>query len=303
MKILVTGGTGFVGRTAVRFLAREGHEVTVLTRRAGRGAPQPEGVGLLEGDPREKGAWQERAAEHEAVLNLAGASIFRRWTASAKREMHASRILSTRHVVEALARRKEPARVFLSASGTGYYGFRGDEEVDENAPAGSDFLSGLSREWEREAQRAEEQGVRVVLCRLGVVLGREGGALRKMLPAFRAGLASPLGSGDQWFPWVHQEDLARVFAFLLERNDLRGPVNCTAPHAVRNREFTRALAGAVRRPAFLPAVPGFAMKTLLGEMALVLLEGQRAVPRKLSDAGFTFRHGELHEALADLLAR
>jgi uncharacterized protein (TIGR01777 family) len=212
-----------------------------------------------------------------------------------------SRTETTRNVVEGLSGRKGKETLLISASGTGYYGFRQEEGVGENTPPGSDFLAALSQEWEAEAKQAAEHGARVVLCRLGVVLGRNGGALRKMAPVFRAGLGSPMGKGDQWFSWIHESDLVNIFLFLLDRNDASGPVNCTAPHPVRNRDFTKALGRALRRPTFLPSLPGPLLKTGLGEFAQVFLEGQCAVPSRLMDLGFDFQFPTLDKALSDLL--
>ncbi len=301
MKVFVTGGTGFVGTTVVGALIESGHEATVLTRSPPQDQPQGSRVAYLEGDPRRPGSWQDRVPEHEGVINLAGASIFRRWSPANKREIRASRIDTTRNLAEGLSGRKGRETVLVSASGTGYYGFRQEEGLGEDASAGRDFLAELSLEWEAEAGKAAAHGVRVAVCRLGVVLGRNGGALKSMAPAFRAGLGSPLGKGDQWFPWIHETDLARIFLFALTRPEASGPFNCTAPHPVRNREFTKALGRALRRPTFLPSVPGPVLKIALGEFAQVLLEGQCAIPSRLLELGFTFRYPALGQALEDLL--
>jgi uncharacterized protein len=301
MKVLVTGGTGFVGRTVVRALAQGGAEVTVLTRSEAALDGFPDGVSRVQGDPTSAGTWQEEAARCDAVINLAGASIFGRWTDSRKTLLRESRILTTHHVVEALSARNGKETVLLSTSATGYYGFTGHEELEESAPPGTDFLATLAADWEKEALAAETYGVRVAICRFGLVLGRGGGSLKQMLPLFRLGLGSQLGSGNQWFPWIHEADLARALVFLLERRDLSGLFNCTAPHPVRNQEFTQALARALRRPVLLPGVPGFVLRTVMGEMGEVLLKGQRAVPARLLQSGFQFRFPEIQSALDDLL--
>lgn len=303
MKVFVTGGTGFVGKTLVRPLLDQGHEVTVLTRSPRSRHPCSSGPTYVEGDPRVAGEWQERVADHEAAVNLAGASIFCRWTRANKRSIRESRIDTTRNLVQALSTRKGKETVLISASGTGYYGFREQEGISEDASPGDDFLAALSQEWEAEAQKAREHGARVVVCRLGVVLGRNGGALKKMVPAFRAGVGSPLGKGDQWFSWIHETDLANIFLFLLRCKEANGPVNCTAPHPVRNRELTKTLAQALRRPTFLPSVPGPLLKLTLGEFAQVFLEGQCAVPARLLALGFDFRFPTLRQALDDLLSK
>ncbi len=301
MKVFITGGTGFVGNAVVEALLGRDYEVTILTRSAPRGRTDTKRVTYVEGDPRQEGKWQEQVAEHDGVINLAGASIFCRWTRPNKRTIQESRIETTRNVVEGLSGREGKETVLISASGTGYYGFREEEGLGEEAPEGSDFLAVLSKEWEAEAEKAREYGVRVALCRLGVVFGRNGGALKKMAPAFRAGLGSPLGKGNQWFSWIHEKDLADIFLFLLSRKDASGPVNCTAPHPVRNSELTRELGRALRRPTFLPSLPGPLLKMALGEFSQVFLEGQCAVPARLLDLGFDFRFPTLDKALADLL--
>jgi uncharacterized protein (TIGR01777 family) len=301
MRVFLTGGSGFVGSFLMSLLVENGHEVTVLSRSQAKEQPaDTKGLRRLHGDPAEPGPWQEALADHGAVVNLAGQSIFRRWTPKQKERIRDSRILTTRNVAEALRRGGGRGKTLLSASGAGFYGFRGDEPVGEDGEPGHDFLARLSADWEREALAAGEQGVRVALCRFGIVLGRRGGALDKMVPAFRMGLGSPLGTGKQWFPWIHERDLAEILLFLLERSDLTGPVNCTAPSPVTNREFTKALAAALGRPAFLPPVPEFALRWVMGEFGDVLLQGQRALPVKLMDSGFSFRFPTIREALADL---
>jgi hypothetical protein len=301
MKVFVTGGTGFVGTSLVLGMVAEGHQITVLTRSRKGEAKAPSVVDYVHGDPTIPGAWQERAGEHDVLINLAGNSIFRRWTPANKKAIRDSRIETTRNLVQAMARGKAEEKVFLSASGTGYYGFRGEEGIGEDAPPGRDFLAVLSQEWESEARKAAEHGARVVLCRLGVVLGRNGGALKAMLPAFRMGLGSPLGKADQWFSWVHETDLVRIFLFLMGRKDASGPVNCTAPQPVRNRDLTKSLGLALRRPTFLPPLPGPMLRIALGEFANVFLEGQCAVPKRLLSLGFSFRFPGLDGALEDLL--
>ncbi|MGD9506880.1 MAG: TIGR01777 family oxidoreductase [Syntrophobacteraceae bacterium] len=303
MKVFLTGGTGFVGGYVSRRLAESGCEVVVLSRSARPGSRLPTGVALEAGDSTRPGAWQERIAECDAVINLAGASIFTRWTKEARKEIVESRILTTRHVVDALrAGRQGKKTLLISASAVGFYGGRMDDALlEEGSPAGSDFLAGLSREWEAEARAAESAGIRVVICRFGIVFGRRGGALEKMIPAFRRGLGSPIGSGKQWFSWVHVEDLFRIMAFLMEREGLSGVVNCTAPNPVTNEELTRALAHALKRPLIAPSVPGFLVRMVLGEFGDVLLTGQRVAPKRLLEEGFQFQFPELNDALEDLV--
>jgi hypothetical protein len=303
MKILMTGGTGFVGSNLTRALSEDGHEVTVLTRSAGN-RTLPEGAAFLEADPTEAGAWQDQVPRHDAVINLAGASIFQRWTDKAKERMRKSRIRTTRNLVDALADGQErgPSRL-LSTSAVGYYGYAGDGIRTEESPPGDDFLAVLSRDWEGEALRARESGAGVVILRFGVVLGEQEGALAKMVPLFKKYLGGPLGSGDQWFSWIHIRDLVEIYRFVMGRPDLEGPLNCTAPRPVRNRELTRALADALGKPAPMPPVPGFVIRAVLGEFGNVLVEGQRVVPDRLSREGFSFRYPGIEGALEDIVGR
>ncbi|RPH88992.1 MAG: TIGR01777 family protein [Desulfobacteraceae bacterium] len=303
MKIFITGGTGFVGTSLTKALTAQGHQVTLLTRAIKSGRALPSGAAFLEGNPKEPGPWQKAVPDHQAFINLAGASIFNRWTEASKKEMRDSRILTTRNLVSALADRKGQETVLLSTSAVGYYGFHEEEEVTEETPSGSDFLALMARDWEAEARQAEALGVRVIRCRFGIVLGERGGALDQMIPLFKRGLGSPLGSGKQWFPWIHQRDLTRIFMFLLEQKEISGPINCTAPNPVRNRALTRVLAEVLDKPAFLPAVPGFMLKIILGEFGDVLLKGQKVLPQKLLGLGFRFEFPSLKEALQNLFAR
>lgn len=303
MKVFMTGGTGFVGTRLTRALAGRGHEVTILTRPGEGRPPLPAGARHLEGDPTRPGPWQERAAEHEAFINLAGATIFSRWTEARKRVLRDSRILTTRNLVEALrGRRGLPTHLF-STSAVGYYGFHDEGDLHEDHGPGDDFLARLAVDWEAEALRAREAGVRVVTCRFGVVLGKGGGALAPLARLFRFYAGSPVGSGRQWFSWIHEEDLAAIFLYLMERTDLEGPFNCTAPGPVRNAEFTRALAAALGVAAFLPAVPGFLMRLVMGEFGEVILQGQKVMPGRLLKEGFRFRFPDLPSALSDLLQK
>ncbi len=301
MRVFMTGGTGFVGDYVSRRLTQAGHEVTILSRSKPRRAPASERIRFTLGDPMVAGPWQESLAGHDVVINLAGASIFTRWTEESKRMLMDSRVLTTRNVVDALSR-VDPRPLLVSCSAVGYYGGHQDDAVlDEDSPPGDDFLARVGVAWEAEARRAGELGARVVITRFGIVLGQGGGALAQMVPAFKFALGSPLGSGLQWFSWIHMEDLHRILAFVIERQDLSGPFNCTAPNPVRNRDLVQTLARTLHRWAFLPAVPGFAMKWVIGEMAEVVLKGQRVLPKRLLEAGFRFKFPNLQEALEDLL--
>jgi uncharacterized protein len=295
MKVFITGGTGFVGKTLAPALVGAGMEVTILSR---SGKRELSGVSWVEGDPTQRGGWQEKVKGHEVVINLAGASIFTRWTAEAKKVLRESRMLTTRHIVEAME--GGTGKALFSTSAVGYYGFHGDETLTEDSPPGGDFLALLARDWEAEAREAEKKGCRVVVSRLGIVLGEKGGALGQMIPLFEKFVGGPLGSGKQFFSWVHVADLCRAFLFLLEHPEIAGPVNFTAPNPVRNKELAQSLGRILGRPAFLPA-PGFMLRLILGEFGSILLEGQRVLPQKLLQAGFQFQYPEIEGALKQVI--
>ncbi len=295
MKIFMTGGTGFVGKALAPALIRAGQEVTILSR-SGQG--ETAGVAWVKGDPTLRGDWQEAVKGHEVVINLAGASIFTRWTEETKKVLRESRMLTTRHIVEAM--QGGEGKTLFSTSAIGYYGFHGDETLTEESPPGVDFLATLARDWEAEAREAEKKGCRVVIPRFGIVLGEKGGALGQMIPLFEKFLGGPLGSGRQFFSWVHIEDLSQAFLYLLSRPEVSGPVNFTAPNPVRNRELAQALGKVMNRPALLPA-PGFMLRLILGEFGSILLEGQRVLPQKLLQAGFQFQYPEIEGALRQVI--
>lgn len=299
MKVFITGGTGFVGTFLAGKLVSRGHSVSILTQPVTGATLRMEGLSYIEGNPTIPGKWQDVVKNHDVVINLAGASIFSRWSAEQKTILRDSRILTTRHLVEALP--ADASRTtFFSTSAVGYYGFHQDEELTEEAPAGDDFLARLAHDWEQEALRAQAKGTRVVITRFGIVLGKNGGALGQMIPLFKYFLGGPLGSGKQWFSWIHMEDLAEGFIFLLAHSDITGPVNLCSPHPVRNAELAHAIGKILHRPSFLPA-PGFMIKLILGEFGSVLLEGQRVIPRRLLDAGFQFRYAQIEEALGNII--
>ncbi|RJR50188.1 MAG: TIGR01777 family protein [Desulfobacteraceae bacterium] len=300
MKILMTGGTGFVGSTLTRAFLRKGHEVTVLTR-SSRTEPGPKGLSYLSADPTRKGEWQAHVPDHDVIVNLAGASIFKRWTKKHKRAIRESRMLVTENLVEAISRGNRRGIRILSTSAVGYYGFRDDELLDESSRSGEGYLASLSREWESAALRAADHGAEVVVTRFGVVLGRNGGALEQMIRPFKWYMGAPLGSGKQWFSWIHEADLSAAYLYLLENKELSGAFNCTAPHPVTNEEMTRILGEEMGKPVFMPAVPRFVLKTVLGEFASVIVRGQRVIPKRLLDAGFQFRYPDIRSAFRDLL--
>ncbi len=303
MKVFITGGTGFVGTHLTKQLSERGFQVTLLTRSIKPGRFLPRGASYLEGDPNHPGSWQKEAATHDIYINLAGASIFQRWTGSYKITLRESRIRTTRNLVQALAQDTGREKVLISTSAVGYYGFHQDEELDEGTPAGNDFLAQLASDWEHEAQTATDFGVRVIRTRFGIVMGDKGGALDQLVSLFNKGLGSRLGSGQQWFSWIHQQDLSEVLLFLIDQKGLSGPVNCTSPYPVQNRELTRILGEVLRKPTFLPPVPGLLLRLILGEFGNVLLKGQRVLPEKLISLGYSFRFPLIKKALTDLLKK
>jgi len=303
MKILVTGSSGLVGSALGQTLARAGHTVCRLVR------PQSaSGEGADEGFA---GAWNPATGElggagvgADAVVNLAGASIADgRWTTQRKELLSTSRIDTTRALVNALAKMNARPSVLVSASAIGIYGDRGDEALTEESKPGTDFLAGLTQEWEAEALKAEALGIRVVLARFGIILAREGGALPKMMLPFKFGAGGKLGSGQQWMSWVALEDVVGILRFAIESNAARGPINIVSPQPLQNAEFTKVLAKAMHRPALFPA-PAFALRLALGEMAdALLLSSQRVQPRAIEKLGYRFQYADLTSALARVLAK
>ena len=301
MKILVTGSTGLVGTALVSLLASEGQTVCRLMR--------PQSKSAAESKDGFNVAWNPATGElggagvgADAVVNLAGASIAEgRWTAERKALLRTSRIETTRALVNALAKMNARPRVLLSASAIGFYGDRGDELLTEESKMGSDFLAGLTKEWEAEAMKAEALGIRVVLARFGIILARSGGALPKMMLPFKFGAGGKLGSGKQWMSWVTIDDVVGILKFAIENASVRGAVNVVAPQAVQNAEFTKVLAKAMRRPALFPG-PALALRLALGEMAdALLLSSQRVLPQKLQQLGYLFLHADLVPALTSIL--
>jgi uncharacterized protein (TIGR01777 family) len=279
MKVAITGGSGFIGRAVAERLRASGQSVIAVSLRS---TPSPDDF-----------------AGCQAVIHLAGEPVAQRWTTGARERILNSRIEGTRSLVAAL--RRHPPAVLVSASALGYYGSRGDEILTENSPAGSDFLAQVALGWEREARAAETSGVRVVTPRIGVVLGRGGGALAKMATPFRLGVGGRLGSGEQWMSWIALDDLVSLIELALMDTALVGPVNAVAPKPVTNADFTRELAAALHRPAIFP-VPAFALKVLFGDMSQILLGGQRVMPEAALRAGFRFRFTEAGDALRQIFA-
>jgi uncharacterized protein (TIGR01777 family) len=300
MKVLITGGLGFVGTQLSIRLLDTGAQITVVDHSPGPKPHTPKSVDYISADTTLKGPWQKEIANHDAIINLAGATIFRRWTQQSKTLMHESRVLTTRNIVEGIPQGKE--MVLCSTSAVGYYGFRDDEEIAEEGPPGNDFLARLCVDWEKEALAATDKGARVVVPRLGIVLGKTGGALGQMIPAFKMFVGGPLGSGDQWFSWIHMEDLISAILFAIEQKDLEGPINLCSPNPVRNKNLAQSLGTVLRRPSLLKA-PGFMIRAMLGEFGNVLLNGQRVLPRKLLKNGFVFQYPEIEKALREVIGK
>ena len=297
MKIAVTGATGLIGRELIEALTRDGIEVIALSRRV-RATSHP--IQMAFWDPANGQLDTSVLDGADAIVHLAGETISNRWTRAQKERIRRSRVEGTRLIVETAKVLPQPPRVFVAASAIGFYGDRGNDELDETSPPGSGFLPEVCQDWEAEAARAQDFGARTVNLRIGVVLSTRGGALAKMLLPFKMGLGGPMGSGRQWMSWVHIDDVVAIIKFVLNNDNLHGPVNTTAPRPVRQAEFAKELGRALGRPAIAPA-PGFALRLILGEMAQsLLLEGQKVLPRRLEETGYTFQHPNLREALEDI---
>ncbi|HYC91138.1 MAG TPA: TIGR01777 family oxidoreductase [Thermoanaerobaculia bacterium] len=299
MRIVIAGGSGFLGEPLVRRLLARGDEVAVLSRnpanvRAGRG---------VQWDGKTQGAWSQEVATADVVINLAGENVGEgRWTEERKQQLVASRLDATGAIVQALRNAPPRDRTLINASAVGYYGLRGDEVLDENGTRGPGFLAELVEKWEAAARDGESLA-RLVLLRFGVALAPDGGALKKMLLPFKLGAGGPVGSGEQWMSWIDRDDAVRIVEWAIDNPAARGVYNATAPEPVRNRDFTRALGRALHRPAFMPA-PAFALKVAFGQMAEeVLLGGQRVVPRRAEREGFTFEIPTLDASFARHVGR
>ena len=297
MNITISGASGFIGRRLLQVLAEAGHSLDVLSRNAG--TKLPAGVRLSVWDAMQGLPPRESLENADAIIHLAGEPVAQRWTPEVKRRIRESRVGGTHRLVEMLSTLPRRPSVLVCASATGYYGSRADEFLDESSRPGTGFLAEVCVSWEQEAQAARALNMRVVVIRIGLALDPRGGALTRMLPPFRLGVGGRLGSGRQWMSWIHLADLVELFRLAVEK-PLGGPLNGVAPVPVPNAEFTRELARALHRPAILPAPP-FMLRAVLGEMAGVLLDSQRVVPRAAEAAGFRFRFPQLGPALADLL--
>jgi uncharacterized protein len=300
VRVTLTGATGRIGTELVRELTARGDEVAVLSRDPDRARSKLSAVEAHAWDPGAGPAPAEALAGRDAIVHLAGEDLAQRWNDESKRRILGSREVGTRNLVEGLRAAEPRPAALVSASAVGWYGARGDERLDEDEPAGDDFPARVCQAWEREAQAAADLGLRVVRVRTGVVLDSEGGALQKMLPPFKLGVGGPVAGGRQYVPWIHIDDLVGIYERAIDEAGWSGAVNATAPEPVTNRELSKALGRALHRPAIAP-VPGFAVKLLYGEMATLVITGQRAVPRRPLEWGYEFRHPDLDEALRSVL--
>jgi uncharacterized protein (TIGR01777 family) len=299
MKFLITGGLGFVGSNLSDYLLDKGHAVIAMGRAATQNRITTDRYQYISADTTRPGDWQKALVDVDAVINLVGKSIFKRWSKSYKEQIYDSRILTTRNVVDALPANQSV--VLCNASGAGYYGNRGDDLLKEDEKSGNDFLASVSVDWEAEALKGTAKGIRVALMRFGVILGKGGGALAKMIPAFKSFVGGPIGSGNQWFPWMHLKDLMAAILFVCEHSQVGGPLNFCAPNPVTNRELAKTLGQVLGRPAIMPA-PAFMVRAVLGEFGNVLLDSQRTIPAKLLSHGFEFQYPDIKSAIREVIS-
>ena len=303
MRVAVTGATGFIGRVLVPALRERGDSVIALSRDIFQAKEiLGDGIELVHWEAGGRpGPWEGEISRSDAVVNLAGEGIFKqRWDTPFKARIWSSRVDGTRQIVEAIGRQQQRPGILINASAIGVYGPRGDEPLDESGAAGHDFLAQMVQAWEAEAAKAEPLGLRVVRLRIGVVLEKDGGALAQMLPPFKLFLGGWMGTGRQYFSWVHRDDVVGIILYALDHDDIHGAINVTAPQPVTNKAFSVALGRALRRPALVP-VPAFALRLMLGEAAEVILSGQHVVPKAITAVGYRFKHPELAGALQSIL--
>jgi len=301
MRIIITGGTGLIGKALSTALLADGHQVIVLSRNPDKAINTPSGLQLEKWDGKSTAGWGHLVDGAGAIVNLAGEGIADgRWSAERKKLIRESRVHAGLAVQDAVKQATEKPKVVLQSSAVGYYGPTKDEMITENSPPGADFLAKVCFDWEASTVPLVQMGIRRPVLRTGVVLSTEGGAFPKMMLPFKFFAGGPIGSGKQWLPWIHLEDEVRAIQFLLNHESATGPFNLAAPTPVTNKEFGETLGKVMERPALAPA-PAFVMKTVFGEMSTVLLDGQRAIPNRLEEAGFTFKFPTLEAALRDLL--
>ncbi|MBD2002971.1 MULTISPECIES: thylakoid membrane protein ThyD [Cyanophyceae] len=299
MKVAIAGGTGFVGSRLVERLLAEGHQVLILTRNPASVKPAPN-VEVVAYNPQESGAWQQSISGCDAVVNLAGEPIAeKRWTPEHKKEIINSRKIGTQKIVEAISKANPKPSVLVSASAIGYYGTSETATFEESSPSGNDFLAQVCQEWEAEAQKVKDTGTRLVIVRIGIVLAM-GGAIGKMIPPFKMFAGGPIGTGKQWFSWIHRDDLVNLILFALQQREVEGVLNATAPNPVRMNEVSQTLGEVLNRPSWLP-VPAFALEVLLGDGAQVVLEGQQVLPKRTITQGFDYQYPSLKQALEEFL--
>lgn len=298
MKLFIAGGSGFVGTHLSLYLLDQGHSVIAVGTSSTHKNIQHERFRYISADTTEKGSWQDVIQDTDVLINLAGRTIFNRWSKRYKKQIYNSRILTTRNLVEAIPVNK--TMVLCSTSAVGYYGDRGEEILKEDAVPGTDFLSTVAMDWEKNAFLAQKKGARVAVMRFGVVLGKNGGALEKMIPAFKSFAGGPLAGGGQWFPWIHMDDLISAIMFIIENSDIDGPVNFCAPKPVRNRDLAKTLGQVLNRPSMVK-VPYFMIRLVMGEMGTLLIHSQRAIPHQLLKHGFKFQYPDVQAALLDIL--
>lgn len=306
MRILITGGSGLIGRELTRGLLANNHEVIILSRNPGRVQNLPAGARAVQWDAQTADGWLAEAEGADAIVNLAGENLAgegllpERWTAAKKEAILRSRANAGQAVVDAVQKATNKPRVVLQASAIGYYGVHGDEKLDENSPAGDDFLAHVCREWEASTAPVEEMGVRHVITRIGLVLSEDGGPLPSILLPYKLFIGGPLGNGRQWWSWIHIQDVAGAMQFLIEHPEAAGPVNLTAPNPLTNNAFGKTLGQVLGRPHLIP-VPALALRTLFGEAATVIVDGQRVLPTKLESYDYAYQFSDLKPALQDLL--
>lgn len=299
-RIFFTGASGFIGKRLIdRFIAN-GDEIVAISRGA---RASGKGINWITGDTQRSGEWQQSVDGCNLVINLAGEPIVgKRWSEAQKRLIRDSRIKTTENIVDAIRQARRRPTTLISASAIGIYAKNEERALDESDPPANDFLGQMCQQWEAAASAVESLGVRLVLPRIGIVLGKEGGALAKMLPPFKLGLGGPVGSGRQWFSWIHIEDMVALIFYAIKHDEMKGPINAVAPHPVRMGEFTKALGRALHRPAFFP-VPAFVLKIALGESSQLLLDGQKVVPAVAERLGFNFLFPQVDVALNNLVAQ
>lgn len=300
MRIIITGGSGLIGRALVDSLAKDGHEVIVLSRNPAAVKNLPKGARAEKWDGKSAQGWGQLADGADAIVNLAGATISERWSDASKKEIRDSRVNAGKAIVEAVKAAPKKPGVVIQSSAVGYYGPRGAEEITEESSAGNDFLASICKDWEASTAELDALGIRRPIIRTGVVLDLQGGALPKMLMPIKMFVGGPIGSGKQYFPWIHLKDEVAAIRFLIDNKNTNGVYNLSAPKPLTNKEFTQAIGKVLDRPTFMP-VPAFAMKTMFGEMSTLLLDGQREMPVRLLKEGFKFQFTDATAALKDVL--